>query len=29
MSEELSSAERSRANERQRKQYARQAPKYD
>jgi ubiquinone/menaquinone biosynthesis C-methylase UbiE len=29
MSEEPSSAERSRANERQRKQYARQAPKYD
>lgn len=29
MSEEQSSAERSRANERQRKQYARQAPKYD
>ena len=27
--EELSSAERSRANERQRRQYARQAPKYD
>jgi pimeloyl-ACP methyl ester carboxylesterase len=29
MGEELSSAERSRANERQRRQYARQAPKYD
>ena len=29
MSEELSAAERARRNERQRKQYAKEAPKYD
>ena len=29
MTEGLSSAERARANERQRKQYAKEAPKYD